>query len=292
MSSKNYYDILGLKKTATEAEIKSAYRKLAKKFHPDVSKEKNAEARFKEIGEAYETLRDVEKRAQYDEFQRSGGRGSFDPRGFSGAPGGVDPGNFGDMFEELLRGRGGPGAGAAGPRPRAGRDLTAELAVTLEDIYEGAAQTVELNIGSEMRSLKVKIPQGAEDGQQIRLRGQGHNGVHGGSPGDLYLKLKLRAHPTFTRDGRDIVCKLKLAPWEAALGGSFAVPTLGGAVKLKVAAGAQAGQRLRLKGRGLPGEPAGDQYAELQIVNPPLSDEMIEAMQALAAAAPFDPRGE
>lgn len=288
MSSKNYYDVLGLKKTATEAEIKSAYRKLAKKFHPDVSKEKNAEARFKEIGEAYETLRDAEKRAQYDEFQRGGGSGSFDPRGFSGASGGVDPGNFGDMFEELLRGRGGPGAGA--PRPRAGRDVTAELAVSLEDVYEGASQTVELNIGGEPRSLKVKIPPGAEDGQQIRLRGQGHNGANGGTPGDLYLKLKLLAHSIFTRDGRNIVCKLKLAPWEAAIGGSFAVPTLGGAVKLKVAGGAQAGQRLRLKGRGLPGEPAGDQFAELVIVNPPLSDDMIAAMEALAIAAPFDAR--
>lgn len=291
MSDKNYYDILGLKKTAANAEIKSAYRKLAKKFHPDVSKEKNAEARFKELGEAYETLKDAEKRAQYDDFQSRGGRGGFNPRqaGAGNSAGGVDPGNFGDMFEELLRGRAGGGA-AGGPRPRAGRDVTAELQVSLEDIHSGESRTVELNLAGEPRSIKVKIPVGAEDGQQIRLRGQGFAGSHGGAPGDLYLKLGIAPHPVFERSGRDVVVALKLAPWEAALGGSFAVPTLGGAVKLKVAGGAQSGQRLRLKGRGLPGDPPGDQFVELAIVNPPLTPEVLKAFEELALLAPFDPR--
>jgi curved DNA-binding protein len=287
--SKSYYDVLGVKKTASEAEIKSAYRKLAKKFHPDVSKEKNAEARFKELGEAYETLKDADKRAQYDQFQASGARGPFQPggpQGFGGA--GVDAGSFGDMFEELFRQRGGAGAG---PRVRNGRDVTAELEVDLEDVFEGTSRTVELSFNGEARSLKVKIPAGADDGQQIRLRGQGHPGANGGAAGDLYLKLKLKAHPRFERLGRDILSALKLAPWEAAFGGAFEVATLGGPVKLKVAPESQTGQRLRLKGRGLAGEPAGDQIVEIKIVNPPINDDARAAFEALAAAAPFDPRG-
>jgi len=286
MTAKNFYDILGLKKTASDAEIKSAYRKLAKKFHPDVSKEKNAEARFKELGEAYETLKDKEKRTQYDEFQRSGGPARFDARAPAGFSSGADPNGFGDMFEELLRNRG----AASAPRARAGSDATTELDVDLHDVFSGTSRVVELSINGAVRSLKVKIPAGAEEGQLIRLRGQGGEGANGGPNGDLYLKLKIAEHALFRRDGRNVVFQLKLAPWEAAFGGSFEVPTLGGVVKLKVAPESQTGQRLRLKGRGLPGETAGDQYVELQIFNPPLDDAAREAFQELARVAPFDPR--
>jgi curved DNA-binding protein len=300
MQYKDYYKILGVSRDASQDEIKRAFRKLARKYHPDVSKEADAEQRFKEVNEANEVLKDPDKRAEYDalgtgwhagdEFRPPPGAGArHREREFSPE----EAAQFSDFFSSIF---GGMGGGGMGGRPRGsvhddlfrtrGADQTARIEVSLEDAYHGATRQLRLEvpeidkdgrISAHTRTLNVRIPPGITEGQQIRLAGQGGPGVAAGGKqaesGDLYLEVAFAPHPIFRSEGRDIHLQLPIAPWEAALGATVPVPTLGGKVSLKVPAGAQSGQRMRLKGRGLPGKPAGDAYVQLEIVNPPLDND-------------------
>ena len=277
MQFKDYYEILGVEPGAGDAEIKSAYRRLARKYHPDVSKEAGAEDKFKGVNEAYEALRDPQKRAAYDQLRARGYRPGDDvqppPGGFGGGHGGVDfdeifagggaGGGFSDFFEQLFgRGRAGGGfGGGAAPQPRG--DTRAKLAVSLESVYEGSSA----RIGVGNRTLDIRIPKGIKPGQVIRLAGQGNPG-RDGSRGDLLLEIEYAAHPQFEVDGRNIIYVLPVAPWEAALGATISVATLGGPVELKIPQQSESGRKLRLRGRGLPGTPPGDQIVELEILAP------------------------
>ena len=282
MQFKDYYAILGVEPSAGEAEIKSAYRRLARKFHPDVSKESGAEEKFKSVNEAYEALRDPQKRAAYDQLRTRGYRPGDDvqppPGGFGAGHGGVDfeeifagggaGGGFSDFFEGLFgRGRGGPEFGGQygqrGPQPRGPSVTRAKLAVPLESVFTGS--TVRIGINS--KTLEVRVPKGVREGQSIRLGGQGDGG------GDLLLQIEYAAHPQFEVDGRNVIHILPIAPWEAALGATISVPTLGGPVELKIPPNSEAGRKLRLRGRGLPGDAsgklaAGDQIVELEVLAP------------------------
>lgn len=298
MRFKDYYEVLGVKPDASAEDIKSAYRKLARKFHPDVSKEKNAEERFKDINEAFEALKEPDRRAAYDQARAGGFRAGDEFRpsgGFSGFDFG-DSGNgqFSDFFESLFgRMRGGPGAGHGGRRARAegAGEVRAELEVDLATAYAGGKQRFSLQGPRGTRTLEVKIPKGIQTGQSIRLSGQGHVGPDG-TPGDLLLQIKLRGDERFAVDGRDITVNVPIAPWEAALGARVPIPTLGGEVEMAIPAGSQSGRRLRLKGRGLPGDPAGDQFVVLQVHVPPAhSDADRAAFEALRKHyGDFNPR--
>ena len=292
MQFKDYYETLGVARAASQDDVKRAYRRLARKYHPDVSKEANAETRFKEVGEAYEVLKDPEKRAAYDRFGKDWKHGQefrpppgwerqFNSGGgeFSGTSG------FSDFFETLF-GHGGA-RGARGPTHARGGDQSTRLEIPIEDAYRGATRNITLR----GRTLSVRIPRGITEGQRIRLSGQGGVGAAGGPAGDLYLTVAYAAHPLFRAEGRDVHLKLPVAPWEVALGATVAVPTLGGKVDLKVPRGSRAGQALRLKGRGLPGQPNGDQYVALEIVVPPAGTPEAEALyRKMAESMDFDPR--
>jgi curved DNA-binding protein len=294
---KDYYEILGVKPDASEAEIKSAYRKLARQYHPDKNKEPGAEERFKAINEANEALRDPEKRRTYDQLRAGGYRGGeqFRPPPGWGQGGGFDfggggDGDFSDFFESLF---GRAGGGARGqPRPRRGRDVQAQVQIDLQTAFDGGRTRLALQDGGSERVLEVKIPAGILPGQVIRLSGQGHPGVAGAPNGDLMLEVAIRDDPRFRLEGRNVLHVLPLAPWEAALGATVPVPTLAGAVDLRIPAGSQSGRKLRLKGRGLPGNPAGDQLVELSIRAPAAgSDAQREAYEALQKQFEgYDPR--
>ena len=292
MRFRDYYETLGIARDASQDDVKRAYRRLARKYHPDVSKEPDAEARFKEVGEAYEVLKDPEKRTAYDRFGKDWEHGQefrpppewewqfdFGDAGLSGDSG------FSDFFETLF-GRGGF-AGARGPMRARGGDRSVRVEVPLEDAYRGTTR----NVTVRGRTLSVRIPKGVTEGQRIRLGGQGDAGAGGGPAGDLYLTVALAAHPLFGTDGRDVHLKLPLAPWEAALGATVAVPTLGGKVDLRIPRNSRPGRMLRLKGRGLPGRPNGDQYVTLEIVTPPADTPEAETLyRQMAESMRFDPR--
>jgi len=296
MQFKDYYAILGVEPSAGDAEIKTAYRRLARKYHPDVSKEAGAEDKFKSVNEAYEALRDPGRRKAYDQLRGRGYRPGDDihppPGGFGGgngggpgfdyeevfgSGGGNGNGGFSDFFESLFRRqaqqRGGPGFGTP---PRG--DTRARLVVPLETVHKGGAMRIAVN----GRTLDVKVPRGIRPGQVIRLAGLGERG------GNLLLEVEYGTHPRFEVDGRNILYALQVAPWEAALGASVSVPTLGGTVELKVPPGSEAGRRLRLRGRGLPGsggQADGDQIVELEVQAPaPGDDAQRSAYEALREA--------
>jgi curved DNA-binding protein len=273
MKFKDYYRILDVAPTADDAAIKAAYRKLARRYHPDKSQEANAEERFKELNEAYETLKEPEKRRAYDQLKQSGLRegDEIDPNRFGGGAqgfdfgGGFDPG---DLFESLF-------SGGRGRGPRGGARAAEErvqLSIDLERAYQGGPQRITLSRQGESRTLEVKIPAGVSPGQVIRLAGQGR--THGVKT-DLLLEIRIAPHPEFRLEGSDIHSTLKLFPWQLALGTSATAATLAGEVQLAIPAGSNSGRKLRLKGRGYPkaNEPAGDHYIALEIVNPELNSE-------------------
>ncbi len=308
---RDYYEALGVPRGASNAEIRRAYRKLARQYHPDVNKEAGAEDRFKELSEAYEVLRDPEKRERYDRLGSnwragddvSGSMGGFEGfEGFRTAGNGFDDirvsfgdgagmGDFSDLFQGLFTGGargGGAGRGFAGARR--GRDLEAELELSVEEAARGVHRWVALGDG---RSVEVTIPPGVRDGQRIRVAGEGEQGGGGGPVGDLYLRIRLRKHPRFRVRGDDLITQLPVSPWEAALGATVELQTLDGRAQVKVPAGSSCGRRLRLRGEGMPrtGGTRGDLLAEVRIVVPKrLSRAERKAFEELASVSKFDPR--
>ncbi len=307
MQFKDYYAALDVKRDATPDEIKRAYRKLARKYHPDLSKETGAEERFKEVAEAYEALKDPERRAAYDEAARrwaNRGASQEPPPGWDAGFEFSDLGAAGDSvdhseFFDALFGRRGHAArrGAAHAR---GQDHHAKVAIDLEDSYRGATRTITLQmpemdgagrVALRSRQIELTIPKGIRAGQQLRLPRQGGPGFGDGTPGDLYLEVEFRPHQLYRVDDRDVLLDLPLAPWEAALGASVTVPTPLGRVELSVPAGSTAGRKLRLKGRGLPSQPPGDLYAVLSIALPRADSEaQQDAYRKFAKAFDVNPR--
>jgi len=316
MEFKDYYETLGISRSASADEIKRAYRRLARKYHPDVSTEEDAEVRFKEMKEAYEVLKDPEKRKAYDRFGKDWKAGqNFEPppdwqKDFTFHTndfGAGDAEHFSDFFETLFGGRGAEsfGAGFGGARQstrqRQGEDINATIRIPLEDAFRGTTRQISLDLPerdpsgrpvSRRRTLNVTIPKGIMEGQRIRLEDQGGAGVgRGARPGHLYLKVEFEPHRIFKPDGKNIHVALPVTPAEAVLGRTVKAPTLGGPVDLKVPPGSSTGKRLRLKGRGLPGTPPGDQFVELKIVTPTrVSDEMRELYEEIERSEAFDPR--
>jgi curved DNA-binding protein len=326
MEYKDYYKVLGVERSSSAEQVKTAYRRLARKFHPDVSKEKNAEERFKEVQEAYEVLKDPEKRAAYDQlgadwksgeqfrpppdwgsgFEHAGrgpgggGRRRQRPGRASGAgSAGASQEDFSDFFSSLFGGEtpfaDGGGAG------QGGGDQHARVDIELEEAYRGTTRTLELRrpevkpdgtVTLGTHTVRVTIPAGVTEGQLIRLAGQGAP-TGGGAHGDLYLEAHILPNARYQLDGRDVTVTFPVAPWEAALGASVNVPTLGGAVAMQIPANSQSGQKLRLRGRGLPGTPAGDQYVQLKVVLPQASTPEARALyEQMRDKLAFDPRAD
>lgn len=315
MEFKDYYQILGVADSASQDEIKRSYRKLARKYHPDVSKEADAEAQFKDVSEAYEALKDEEKRAAYDQLRKYGysqgeefrpppdwhAQGAGQQHGFHAE----DMAGFSDFFQnifgEAFAGAStGPGGQFHRQQDIRGGDRNAQINITLEEAFHGGKKRVQFQspeldgqrVVMRERTLDISIPAGVNDGQQLRLKGLGETGS-GGRAGDLYLEVNIDPHRHYILDGKDINLTLPVTPWEAALGASVSAPTLAGKVKLNIPPGSQAGNRLRLKGRGMQGSPAGDQYVILQIVNPNSLDDATRALyEQLNEQCGFNPRAE
>jgi curved DNA-binding protein len=311
---KDYYESLGVARTASADEIKKAFRKLAREYHPDVAKDKKkAEERFKEINEAYEVLSDPDKRKKYDELGAHWKSGAeFRPPPGYGGPGGFGGGQpfrggrggaqefefggtgFSDFFEQLFgaRMRGGFGQGgnfAADELAERGADIEGDILVTLEEAARGSVRTVNVRHGERAESHQVKIPAGIREGQRLRLSGRGETGSGGGENGDLYLRVRLAKHPDFEVDGHNLIYELELAPWEAALGAEISVPTLDGRVNIKIPAGTSSGQKLRVRGRGLGKD--GDLLVVTKMVVPPkVNDAQKKLWEQLAHESKFDPR--
>ena len=313
MEFKDYYKVLGVATDADLKTIKTAYRKLARKYHPDVSDEHDAEKRFKEVAEAYEVLSDETKRAEYEQLRKYGSSGqSFEPppgwQSKAGRSQGAQ-GDFSDFFENIF-GRGGFKRGAADAfgggedfTSQRGRDIEVELPLFLEDTFSDEARPIEYSLphyGPQGRlpdirkTLKVKIPVGVVDGERIRLKGQGGPGFGNGAAGDLFLRIRLIPHPLFDIAGSDLSIVVPIAPWEAALGVKLTLPTLTGKISLSVAANSQSGQRLRIKGKGMRTRKGhGDLFAVLKVVMPESSPASVtELWQELAEKAKFNPRKE
>ena len=312
MEYRDYYQILGLERKATQDEVKRAYRKLARKYHPDVSTETDAEQKFKELGEAYEVLKDPEKRTAYDQLGANweSGQGFNTPpdwdAGFEFSGGGFTQGDgqgYSDFFESLF-GQSFQGGHSAsrGPFQARGEDHHAKILIDLEDSLNGATRPITLkvpevdasgHVGTRERVLNINIPKGIAAGQQIRLSGQGAPGFGGGAKGDLYLEVAFKPHPRYRVEGRDIYLTLPVAPWEAALGATIQAPTPTGPVDLKLPVGSATGKKMRIKGRGIPGKQSGDFYVVVEIVLPPASSpEAEQAYRDMAQSLAFNPRAE
>ncbi len=291
MKYEDYYQLLGVDRSATQDEIKKAYRKLARKYHPDVSKERNAEERFKDIGEAYDVLRDDEKRAAYDQLGKNWKQGQdFNPppgwgdgAGFSG---GFSSGaSFSDFFESMFSQGGSQGFGGGFKQQSRGQDQSAQILIDIEDSYHGATKTVSLKVPekngqytvSRDKKLKVRIPKGIKEGQKIRLSGQGAAGQGGGPAGDLQLEVGFHRHKRFRVEGSDVLMDLPVTPWEAALGATIDVPTPDGRIGIKIPAGSEQGKKLRLRGRGLPGKQPGDFYVVVTLTIPKADSDTAKA---------------
>ena len=312
MKFKDYYRTMGVDPAATADEIKHAYRKLAKKYHPDVSKDPKSVTLFTELGEANEVLKDPARRAAYDQMRAGGWREgqevdappSSQEYDHSGGADQGDPGGFSDFFQSLFGRQPPNGRQQHGfnrqARDERGDDINATFTVSLDDAYHGAQRQFTLQVQtigehgepvSRARTISVKIPAGITSGTKMRLRGQGHSGTTADFNGDLYLEITVTPHPLYRVDGRNLLLEVPIAPWEAVLGAQIAVPTMGGKVTVTIPAGAQEGQKLRLKGRGLPGEPSGDQLLTLNVVVPvSVSDKAKVLYQDLATESVFAPR--
>jgi curved DNA-binding protein len=309
MQFKDYYTTLGVPRDASAEDVKKAFRKLARKYHPDVSKEKDAEARMKDVNEAYTVLSDPEKRAAYDQV----GSGYRPGQEFRPPPGwdapfefggrGVPPGeeaDFSDFFSELFGRMHGGARRREARRPGRGEDLHARVLLDVEDAFGGVSRQVSLRVPAldasgrvswQDRTLNVRIPKGVRAGQVIRLAGQGAPGAGGAPAGDLLLEVEFRPHPRFRVDGRDLLATVPVAPWEAALGAVVPVDLPGGEVRVRVPEGAQGGGQLRLRGKGIPGDPPGDALLDLKVVLPPAdSPRAREIYESMARELAFDPR--
>lgn len=308
MEFKDYYQILGVARDATAEEIKKAFRKLARKYHPDISKEPDAEQRMKEVNEAYAVLSDAEKRAAYDQIGRGYQPGQeFRPppdwdAGFEFSGHGFAPGeaaDFSDFFAELFGRMGGARHTRGGFQAR-GEDHHAKVLLDLEDAFTGATRQITLRaprldaqgrMQLDTHTLNVKIPRGVRAGQMIRLNGQGAPGLGGAPAGDLLLEVQFKPHPRYRVDGRDLHLTLPVAPWEAALGAVLPVELPDGVVKMRIPAGAQSGRQLRVRGKGIPGDPPGDVLLDIQVVLPPAdTPKARELYETLARELAFDPR--
>lgn len=311
MKYQDYYERLGVDKTATANEIKKQYRRLARKYHPDVSKEDDAEEKFKLVKEAYEVLKDEEKRKMYDRMGHNPDGSAFNPppdfdfNQYQQAHGGgqhyshFDGADFSDFFENMFGAR---GAGFRQQRSydRKGEDSHVKFTISLEEAYNGEKRTVQLQepivgangqVSYETKKLNIKIPAGVTNGQKIRLKGQGNPGIGKGDNGDLYITINIAPNAKFTLDGKNIGYTLPITPWEAALGAEVTCPTLGGDIKLKIAPNSESGKKLRLKGRGLPGKDAGDEIVTLKVVLPKAdTDEAKAFYKKMSEELAFNPR--
>ncbi|OEY65476.1 DnaJ C-terminal domain-containing protein [Marinobacter sp. X15-166B] len=314
MDFKDYYAVLGVSESATPEDIKKSYRKLARKYHPDVSKEANAGEKFQDVGEAYEVLKDPQKRAEYDQLRQYGRAGG----GFEPPPGWQSASSFGDggyteadarqfseffesIFGDQRRHADGAHRGFRSRGPGRGEDVHARIALFLEEAFHGCEKQVQFTVHQvddqgrlrpRQKTLNVKIPPGLRDGQPIRLKGQGAPSLGGGPPGDLFIEVELAPHPIFSVEGANVLVTVPITPWEAALGATITVPTVGSKVNLKVPKGTSSGRRLRLKGKGLPGKHPGDQLVTLQITIPEEHSQEAEALyrQLADAEQTFNPR--
>ncbi|MDI1352530.1 MAG: DnaJ C-terminal domain-containing protein [bacterium] len=290
---KDYYKIMGVAQNASEKDIKTAYRKLARKYHPDLNKEANAEEHFKEMGEAYEVLKDPAKRAEYDQYVKNREFNQNAHHSRENSNGGFQYQQQGaqfdsDFFESLF-------GHARQPRPSAGQDYQGKITISLEESFQGTTKSLQVPVSdgttNKTQTLNVKVPIGVKTGQQIRLAGQGAHGIHGGPRGDIFLTIEVMKHPIFELMDNDIYLTLPITPWEAALGATIVVPTLSGKIDLKIPANSQGGQKLRIKNRGLPGSTPGNQYVLLKIATPPATTDAAQQLyKKMAEVMPFNPR--
>jgi curved DNA-binding protein len=317
MDFQDYYNVMGVERDASQDEIKRAYKKLARKYHPDVSKDPDAETRFKQVGEAYQVLKDPEKRAAYDQIgaNRQAGEDFTPPPGWdagfeysggdAGGYAGGDASGYSDFFESLF-GHGFRSAQAGQGRGHEdfnahGQDHHAKVLIELEDAYSGATRSITLNVSevvgghvvTKQRTLNVKIPKGVKQGQKIRLTGQGSPAMGSGQAGDLYLEIEFNPHGIYRVDARDVYLDVPITPWEAALGASIKVPTPDGTVDLKIPAGTLSSKKMRLRGRGIPGKPSGDLYVVPQITLPPADSKLAkELYQKMEKELAYNPRSK